>query len=357
MHSDSSSAANAANTVLFEDVSKRFGAEIKSFTALDAVDFAVARGSITGIIGRSGAGKSTLIRLVNGLERPTSGKVIVDGVNVPDLDEAGLRALRRSVGMIFQHFNLLSSRTAFGNVALPLEIAGFDRDAIRARVEPLLDLVGLSDKRDRYPAELSGGQKQRVGIARALATQPKLLLSDEATSALDPETTQSILDLVKRINAELGLTVLLITHEMEVVKAVTRDVAVIDKGIIVERGRTFDVFTRPQHPTTRALLSGLPGSKLPAALASGLRPHKTQGGRVAARITFFGRTAEQPLISQLIQTLGSDINIIAGTVDEIGGEPYGSLIIAYAADDATSAKADEFFKANGLVAEVLGYVS
>ena len=214
--------AAAPAMVTFRGVTKRFadrGGQ-GEFTALAGIDYTVPQGAITGIIGRSGAGKSTLIRLVNGLELPSSGTVLVDGVDVTALSERGLRDLRREVGMIFQHFNLLSSRTVFDNVALPLEIAGLGQKAIRARVEPLLDLVGLSDKAKRYPAELSGGQKQRVGIARALATEPKLLLSDEATSALDPETTQSILDLIRRINRELGLTVLLITHEMEVVKSI-----------------------------------------------------------------------------------------------------------------------------------------
>ncbi|WP_373413610.1 methionine ABC transporter ATP-binding protein [Ensifer aridi] len=346
-------------SVVFDAVSKRFAASggNAAFTALDNVSLTVARGSITGIIGRSGAGKSTLIRLVNGLEKPSSGKVLVDGVDVGALDEAGLRDLRRSVGMIFQHFNLLSSRTVFGNVALPLEIAGMDRRAIEQRVRPLLDLVGLADKHGRYPAELSGGQKQRIGIARALATEPKLLLSDEATSALDPETTQSILELLKRINAELGLTVLLITHEMEVVKAVTSEVAVIDRGEIVERGRTFDVFTHPKHETTRALLSGLPGSKLPEAVARGLKSAAAAGDRVVVRLTFFGAAAERPLISQLIQSIGAEVNIIAGTIDEIGGKPYGSLVVAYGADAETAGKAEHFFAENGLVTEVLGYVA
>ena len=346
-------------SVVFDGVSKHFAASggNASFTALDNVSLSVGRGSITGIIGRSGAGKSTLIRLVNGLEKPSSGKVLVDGVDVGALDESALRGLRRSVGMIFQHFNLLSSRTVFGNVALPLEIAGMDRRAIEARVLPLLDLVGLADKRSRYPAELSGGQKQRIGIARALATEPKLLLSDEATSALDPETTQSILELLKRINAELGLTVLLITHEMEVVKAVTTDVAVIDHGEIVERGHTFDVFTHPRHETTRALLSGLPGSKLPDAVARALKPSAIAGSRAVVRLTFVGATAERPLIAQLIKSVDAEINIIAGTIDEIGGKPYGSLVVAYGADPATVEKAQRFFAENGLVTEVLGYVA
>jgi D-methionine transport system ATP-binding protein len=282
---------DATPMVTFERVTKRFGAGEQAFAALDGVDMTVGRGEITGIIGRSGAGKSTLIRLVNGLEKASSGRVVVDGVEVGGLNEAGMRGLRREVGMIFQHFNLLSSRTAFDNVGLPLEIAGLDRAAIRAKVEPLLDLVGLADKAGRYPSELSGGQKQRVGIARALATSPKLLLSDEATSALDPETTQSILALLKRINAELGLTVLLITHEMEVVKTIATRVAVIDRGRIVEQGRTFDIFTAPQHETTRSLLSATVGTGLPEWLRTGLKVERSAGDRVLVRLIFFGATA------------------------------------------------------------------
>ncbi|MBB4955400.1 D-methionine transport system ATP-binding protein [Agrobacterium vitis] len=343
--------------VAFEAVTKQFAGRDghSAFTALDGIDLSVPKGAITGIIGRSGAGKSTLIRLVNGLELPSTGKVLVDGVDVGGLGDAGLRELRRSVGMIFQHFNLLASRTVYDNIALPLEIAGFDRAAIRARVKPLIDLVGLGDKQDRYPAELSGGQKQRVGIARALATEPKLLLSDEATSALDPETTQSILDLVKTINRDLGLTVLLITHEMEVVKAIASDVAVIDKGRIVESGRTFDVFTQPQHATTQAMLSGLIGSKLPIWITSRLQHSQQSAERVYVRLIFFGQTSEQPLVAGLINELGVAVNILAGTIDEIAGEPYGALVVSYPATPDSVARAQSFFARTGLKTEVLGY--
>ena len=344
--------------VSFEGVTKHFPARTrdgKAFAALDGIDFSVGRGSITGIIGRSGAGKSTLIRLVNGLETPSTGKVIVDGVDVGALDAAGLRSLRRSIGMIFQHFNLLSSRTVFDNVALPLEIAGIDSRTIKARVEPLLDLVGLSDKRDRYPAELSGGQKQRVGIARALATEPKLLLSDEATSALDPETTLQILELLKTINRDLGLTVLLITHEMEVVKTIASHVAVIDKGLIVESGRTFDIFTAPRHETTQALLAASIGAKLPEWIRSDLKTEPSPGGRMLVRLVFFGDTAFQPLTARLVTELGTDINILAGAIDEIAGEPFGSLVVSYPADPETLARAKRFYEETGLTTEVLGY--
>ncbi|MBD8662087.1 ATP-binding cassette domain-containing protein [Rhizobium sp. CFBP 8752] len=343
--------------VSFEKVVKRFGGASgqPEFTALDGIDFSVARGSIAGIIGRSGAGKSTLIRLVNGLEKATSGTVVVDGVEVGGLGEDGLRSLRRQVGMIFQHFNLLSSRTAFDNVALPLEIAGVDKAAIKAKVGPLLDLVGLGDKAGRYPSELSGGQKQRVGIARALATDPKLLLSDEATSALDPETTHSILDLLKRINAELGLTVLLITHEMEVVKTVASHVAVIDAGRIVEAGRTFDVYADPRHDTTRTLLAS--SLNLPEWLRGGIKRQPSAGDRAVVRLVFFGDTAFKPLTGRLVSELGADVNILAGAIEEIAGEPFGSLVVSYSADPAVMARAQQFYAETGLKTEVLGYVA
>lgn len=343
--------------VTFEGVTKRYGDDANPFVALDGVDMTVGRGAITGIIGRSGAGKSTLIRLVNGLEKASDGRVVVDGTEVSQLSETGLRGLRREVGMIFQHFNLLSSRTAFDNIALPLEIAGVDAATIRAKVGPLLDLVGLGDKAARYPSELSGGQKQRVGIARALATSPKLLLSDEATSALDPETTQSILALLKQINAELGLTVLLITHEMEVVKTIASHVAVIDKGRIVEQGPTFEIFTAPKHETTRILLSSTVGTNLPEWLRTGLKATPSAGDRILVRLTFFGATAFQPLTAQLVTEIGGTVNILAGAIEEIAGEPFGTLVVAYPATPDVLARADRFYAATGLSAEVLGYVA
>lgn len=342
--------------VVFEKASKRYGPTGDGgFMAVADINLAVDRGAIMGIIGRSGAGKSTLIRMVNGLESVTSGKVLVDGVDVGALGAQQLRDLRRQIGMIFQHFNLLSSRSAFENVALPLEIAGFDQAAIRAKVGPLLELVGLADKAANYPAELSGGQKQRVGIARALATDPKLLLSDEATSALDPETTQSILELLKRINSELGLTVLLITHEMDVVKAIASHVAVIDGGHIVESGRTFDVYTRPQHDTTRTLLSS--ALKLPPWLSSAIKPQPSAGDRLLVRLIFFGETAFRPLTGRLVAELGADVNILAGAIEEIAGEPFGSLVVSYSAEPDVVARADRFYAETQLKTEVLGYVA
>ncbi|TCS03148.1 D-methionine transport system ATP-binding protein [Rhizobium sp. BK418] len=354
--SDPAGATHSVPMVAFQGAGKRYGpAGEGGFTAVESVDLTVGRGAITGIIGRSGAGKSTLIRMVNGLETVTSGKVLVDGVDVGALGEDGLRSLRRQIGMIFQHFNLLSSRTAFDNVALPLEIAGVDKKTIRTKVGPLLDLVGLGNKAGSYPSELSGGQKQRIGIARALATDPKLLLSDEATSALDPETTQSILELLKRINAELGLTVLLITHEMEVVKTIASHVAVIDAGRIVESGRTFDVYTHPQHDTTRTLLAS--ALKLPQWLRSTVKPQPSAGARVLVRLVFFGDTAFKPLTGRLVAELDSDLNILAGAIEEIAGEPFGSLVVSYSAEPDVVARANRFYAETGLATEVLGYVA
>ncbi len=349
----------AEPAVRFEAVGKVFSGRGRqgAVTALQGIDLAVPQGSILGVIGRSGAGKSTLIRLVNGLERATSGRILLDGEDVTSLSEAGWRARRRSTGMIFQHFNLLSSRTVFDNVALPLEIAGTPRAEIGPRVERLLDLVGLADKRGRYPSELSGGQKQRVGIARALATEPKVLLCDEATSALDPETTQSILALLKRVNRELGITILLITHEIPVIKEICDRVAVIEGGSIVEEGETFAIFTRPQHPTTARFVEAVTGVELPAHLAERLRPEAQPGDEAVVRITFTGQNATAPVISRLTSTVGVDINILAGRIDTIAGRPFGSLLVSVPAREPELAAVIGALKALDLKAEVIGHVS
>ncbi len=343
--------------VRLEGVSKVFSSRgsSASVSALDGVDLTVPRGSVLGVIGRSGAGKSTLVRLVNGLEKPSAGRVLVDGADIAALPEAELRHARRSIGMIFQHFNLLSSRTAAENVALPLEVAGYARSAIRARVGELLDLVGLADKAGRYPAELSGGQKQRVGIARALATKPKVLLSDEATSALDPETTRQILDLLARINRELNLTILLITHEMAVIRSIARDVAVIEGGRIVEAGDVFELFTKPQHPVTRSFLADETGRTLPPHLARKLSAEPVLNGQAVVRITFQGPHANDPILARLARDLDVESTILAGTVDEIAGRPFGTLIVGI--PEASCQGALAFLSHYGLETELLGYVA
>nr|WP_238181778.1 methionine ABC transporter ATP-binding protein [Methylobacterium trifolii] len=344
--------------IAFEGVSKTYvgRAGAVPVPALSGIDLAVPTGSVLGVIGRSGAGKSTLIRLVNGLERPSAGRVLVGGAEVSALGEGELRAVRARVGMIFQHFNLLSSRTAAGNVALPLEIAGRPRAAIRDRVAELLALVGLEAQAGRYPAELSGGQKQRVGIARALATAPDVLLSDEATSALDPETTRSILALLRRINRDLGLTIVLITHEMSVIRAVADRVAVLEHGRIVEQGDVFEVFTRPRAEITRTLLAAEMGLSLPPTLAGRLTAAPLAGAAAVLRIAFRGPHASDPIIARLARETGIEANILSGTVDEIGGQPFGSLAVSLPPGPDVTARAVAFLEAHGLVADLVGYL-
>ncbi|ANT62554.1 methionine ABC transporter ATP-binding protein [Salipiger sp. CCB-MM3] len=323
--------------------------------ALEDVNLDVAPGTITGIIGRSGAGKSTLLRMVNGLEQPTSGTVTVAGHDVGRAGAADLRRIRREVGMIFQHFNLLSSRTVYGNVALPLEIAGVPGAEIKRRVNDLIGRVGLEQFSNRYPAELSGGQKQRVGIARALATQPKVLLSDEATSALDPETTQTVLKLLADINRDLGLTILLITHEMAVVRDIASHVAVIDGGKIVEAGSTYEVFADPKHPTTRSFLSGITGITLPSFVAGKLQAERPQGdSQEVIRIAFAGTHATDPMLAKLTSELGIPVNILAGAIEEIGPHPFGNLLVSVEATRGAEARA--YLERHELLTEVLGYV-
>jgi D-methionine transport system ATP-binding protein len=259
--------------------------------------------------------------------------------------------------MIFQHFNLLSSRTVFDNVALPLEVAGVRAAEIEARVGPLLDLVGLADKRNRYPSELSGGQKQRVGIARALATSPKILLGDEVTSALDPETTSQILALLADINRRLNVTIILITHEIPVIKEICHRVAVLEAGKLIETGGAFDVLTKPRHPTTATFVRNVTGVELPADLARRLQPEPAPGRQAVLRITFTGSHATAPVISRLTSILGIDVNILAGRIDSIGGEPFGALLVSVPGEEVTRLATVSALAALQLKGEVIGYVA
>jgi D-methionine transport system ATP-binding protein len=298
--------------------------------ALRGIDLEVAAGEVFGIIGRSGAGKSSLVRVINLLNRPTAGQVLVDGREMTTLPEAALRVARREIGIVFQHFNVLSSRTVYDNVALPLEIAGLSEGEIKKRVDPLLDLVGLSALARRHPSQISGGQKQRVGIARALANRPKVLLSDEATSALDPETTRSILGLLRQINQEFGLTIVLITHQMQVIKQVAERVAVIDAGRIVEQGRVIDVFSKPQHATTRSLIEEIVPQELPDSVLARLRTlmgASPAGEGQGLRLAFAGDGADQPLLTELVRRFGLDLSILHGQIDEVQGQPFGTLAV------------------------------
>ncbi|MDA0567356.1 ATP-binding cassette domain-containing protein [Streptomonospora sp. S1-112] len=277
--------------------------------ALDGVDLRVEQGEVYGVVGQSGAGKSTLLRCVNLLERPTLGTVTVDGTELTALRGPRLRAARRRIGMVHQHFALLSSRTVAGNVAFPLEVAGTDRAERRRRVGELLELVGLSDKARAYPAQLSGGQKQRVGIARALASNPSVLLSDEATSALDPATTESILDLLRGLNRELGLTILLITHEMDVIKRVCDSAAILTDGTVRESGRVIDLIGRPGSLLARSLFP-LPAVDHPDAV------HLT-----------YTRSYDEPLMSELTRRYDVDVNVLGGAIEEVSGHAVGRLAV------------------------------
>lgn len=349
----------SSSGIFLENISKVYPARkgTGEVVALDGIELKVPEGAIIGVIGRSGAGKSSLIRLINGLERPTQGTVRVNGTEITALDEPALRKARRSIGMIFQHFNLLSSRTAFENIALPLEIAGVSRGDIVKRVEPLLDMVGLNDKRDRYPAELSGGQKQRVGIARALATNPNVLLSDEATSALDPETTDQILALLKRINTELRLTILFITHEMAVVKALADRVAVLERGRIVEEGATFDIFASPRHDVTKRFVGSVTGSQAPDWLLAQLRAAQQPGDQAVLHVSFKGADASGPLVSKISRTFDVDVNILYGQVETIAGHPFGTLIVSVPSLPGLVTKIIGQLQSSGNAVEHLGYVA
>lgn len=325
--------------------------------ALRGINLEIASGEVFGIIGRSGAGKSSLVRCLNLLNRPTEGKVIVNGRDLMALSDAELRAARRDIGMVFQHFNLLSSRTVFDNVALPLELAGLSKDEIAKRVTPLLELVGLDHLFDRYPAQISGGQKQRVGIARALASNPKVLLSDEATSALDPETTRSILDLLRKVNRELGVTVVLITHQMQVIKQIADRVAVIDGGNIAELGSVIDVFTKPQQAITKSLIDEIVPQQLPESvmtrvsqLAAQLQPG--QQGQLL-RLSYAGESAYQPILSHLIRELGLDLSILHGQIDEIQEQTFGSLAVYASGEAAKIEAAVTHLRASGVQVQIV----
>ena len=297
--------------------------------ALKDISLHIEKGDIYGIIGLSGAGKSTLVRCINLLERPTKGTVVVDGQEITAMSDSQLRAARKNIGMIFQHFNLLSSATVYENVAFPLELAKTNKDVIQKKVTELLDLVGLADKADQYPSQLSGGQKQRVGIARALASDPKVLLCDEATSALDPQTTKSILELIKDINAKLKLTVVVITHEMQVIKEICDKVAVIQNGLIAENGPVLDVFINPQQPITKEFISVLMSNELPAGFdRSTISKDPIPNSVMLTRLTFIGAETDEPVISRLIKNFDLNVGIVFGQIDHIKNVPFGRLMVA-----------------------------
>ncbi|GAK72784.1 D-methionine ABC transporter ATP-binding protein [Agrobacterium rubi TR3 = NBRC 13261] len=340
----------ATEVVRLHDVHRRFG----TVSALDGVSLSVRQGEILGIIGRSGAGKSTLIRCLNGLERADSGDIIIDGRKINGLPERELQPLRRKIGMIFQHFNLLSAKTVEANVALPLKIEGMAKAERLARAREMLELVGLSDKAEAYPNQLSGGQKQRVGIARALAAKPALLLSDEATSALDPETTRSILALLKDINRKLGLTIVLITHEMDVIRAIADRVAVIDAGRIVEEGHVWSVFSHPVAEITKSLLAGN-RPQLPEHISRTL--DEKNGADVLISIDMVGAYAQSQLFNDLGASFSRGVRLLEGGVEHIQSQPVARFFLTVPrSDESLLRDITSKLVSAGARVEVLGYV-
>lgn len=311
--------------ITFEGLEKEYRTKDKTFKALNGINLTIEKGEIFGVIGFSGAGKSTLIRCVNFLEKPTGGRVLVDGQDLLTLTPANIRKVKRNIGMVFQHFNLLQSKTVFANIAMPLVLEGAPKKQIKQRVEELLKFVGLSDKAGAYPEQLSGGQKQRVGIARALATQPSILLCDEATSALDPQTTGSILKLLKKINAEYQITILMITHEMSVIREVCDKVAVIEGGEIIESGTVFDIFSNPQTKTAQNFVHSVLNDSIPESVRNLVQEHNPNGRLF--KINFVGASSGQPLLSKIAKKFDVDINVLFGNITELQGVPFGHLIV------------------------------
>jgi D-methionine transport system ATP-binding protein len=342
--------------ITFDQVCKNYNTTSGTVTALHDINLHVNAGEIFGIIGKSGAGKSTLIRCANLLERPTSGRVIIGNEELTALSTKDLRAARRKIGMIFQHFNLLSSRNIYDNIALPLELCGSTRKEIEAKVLPLLELTGLSDKKLAYPAQLSGGQKQRVAIARALACDPLVLLSDEATSALDPETTLTILQLLKNIRDTLNLTILLITHEMSVIKASCDRVAILQDGELIEENEVGEFFTHPKTAVAKSFIASSILQHLPAALEKHVFALPQADTHPVLRLWFLHGTATQPIISQLSHQFNFNINILQANVEYIKNHVMGIMLVVLKGDPANVPAAIDYLQKLGVQVEVIGYV-
>ena len=343
--------------IRLEGIEKTYDSPSGKIKALKGIDLNIKRGEIFGIIGLSGAGKSTLIRCINMLDAPTKGKVFVDGEELTAMGSSELRAARKRIGMIFQHFNLLSSATVYDNIAFPLRLLDMPEEEIERKVTSLLSLVGLEDKAKQYPSALSGGQKQRVGIARALASDPKILLCDEATSALDPQTTKSILDLIRVINENLSLTVVVITHEMQVIKDICNRVAVIENGVIAEEGSVLQVFTNPQKDITKEFISVVLSNELPVAFRGGhISKEPIEGGYLLLRLTFIGENADDPVLAGMIRSCPVECTMLFGNLDEIQKVPFGRMIVGITGDEDGIYKALSYLSEQDLKLEVIGYV-
>lgn len=342
--------------ISFEHISKYFGSGEQRFAALSDVNLSVESGKVLGVIGPSGAGKSTLIRCANFLERPDAGQVFIDQLNLNTLKPTELREARKKIGMIFQGFNLVSSRNVYDNVALPLELAGEDKAAIKQKIMPLLELTGLTSKAKVYPNQLSGGQKQRVGIARALANQPKVLLSDEATSALDPETTHAILRLLKDINEQLGVTILLITHEMEVIKEVCHNLAIMEHGKIIEQSSVIEFFGNPQTELAQRFIQKDAKDHLPLAVKARLHTEHTPDSHPLWYLSFLGASSQEPLIAHLMQQLAITLNILQADIELIRDVTMGTMITEVVGSPENIQAGMKFLQAKGVHVEVIGYV-
>ncbi|MGP4105980.1 methionine ABC transporter ATP-binding protein [Virgibacillus sp. L01] len=329
--------------LVLDGIQKVYGEnEENPVEALKDINLDIKKGEIFGVVGYSGAGKSSLIRCVNLLEKPTSGKVEINGKALTNLSPKELRTERKKIGMIFQQFNLLHSKTAFGNVAMPLILEGYSKQAIEEKVTELLSFVGLEDKANHYPEQLSGGQKQRIGIARSLATDPHLLLCDEATSSLDPDTTNSVLDLLKQVRDELGITILLITHEMNVIRDICDRVAVLDAGVIVEQDSIINLFTEPKTTIARSFVRTILNDALPEAT---LRKISQKGTLHSVfRILYKGEYANNPLLSDVAKKFSVDVNVIHGTITELQGEPFGNIIVAFNGQQSEINNAVDYIK-------------
>lgn len=335
----------------FKDISKQYELKGQTLHALNQINLQIPTGSIFGIIGYSGAGKSTLIRLINLLERPTSGRVIINGTDFTALDAKSLRQERTQIGMIFQHFNLMQTKTVAANIEMPMKLLGWSKAEREKRLEELLDFIDLKHKRNAFPDELSGGQKQRVGIARALANHPKILLCDEATSALDPQTTKSVLQLLKRINQEQGITIVMVTHEMDVIETVCDYVAVMEKGDVIETGSTLQIFSQPQHLTTKNFIQTVLQQHLPVNILNNLENHNHNS---IYCLKFLGSSAQETVIQAVIKQFDISLNILFANMTEINGTVIGQMFIQLLGDPAQITAAIQYLRDNGVQADQAG---
>lgn len=341
---------NSDKTIIsFENLSKRYEKKGQTFVALDNVTFKVNKGDVYGLIGFSGAGKSTLLRMVNALETPTEGKVFVKGVDLTSLKESKLREIRKDIGMIFQEFNLLETKTVFDNIAIPLVLRHDNKQKIKTRVEELLKFVGLEDKAKALPGELSGGQKQRVGIARALATEPEILLCDEATSALDPDTTESILNLLARVNKELNVTILFVTHTIRVVQKLCNKVAILEHGKLVENGSVIDIFSKPKSTIAKRFVETVIPSKIPESIVAELK--KYEANYKVIRIFFHAEHATDDVIWQINAKLGVHTNVMFASVTELQGRVLSIITLQLTGNEEDFKKVEDYINSHGIAFE------